>query len=130
MKTILLIAIYLIPQIWISAQAQKNNPDTKVLIGTWEMDMSPYDKTDDNFAMMDIIKVNETSFEGDFYREGVQISNANINTQTGTIYGALVSGDGTGQYNSAFYLKDGKLYGTTHSIGRDFLAVWTAVKIN
>jgi len=120
----------MVPQIWISAQTQQPQSDTQTLVGVWKLDMSPNDQSDDNFAMMNITKINGNSFEGEFYRKGVKITNANINTQTGIVYGALVSGDGSGKYNSAFYLKNGMLYGTTHALKRDFLAVWTAKKIN
>ena len=34
----------------------------------------------------------------------------------------------SGDYNTSFYLKNGKLYGSTHSLKKDFLAVWEAVK--
>lgn len=73
-------------------------------------------------------KVDNKTFEGFFYREDVRIRQGKINTQSGTIYGALVSGDNSGDYNTAFYYKDGKLYGSTHALKRDFLAVWTATK--
>mgnify|MGYP001798001158 CR=1 FL=1 len=103
-------------------------PDLEVLLGQWQLDMSPQDQTDDNFAMMNITKIVDGSFEGEFYREGVKIRNAQTNTQLGIIYGSLISGDRSGTYNTAFYYKDGVLYGTTHAVDRDFLAVWTAVK--
>ena len=35
--------------------------------------------------------------------------------------------DGSGLYHHTAVLRDGRLIGTTHSIGRDFLARWTAV---
>jgi len=109
---------------------QNESPDLNVLVGTWELDMSPENTSDANFAMMEITKVTNNSFEGFFYREGVEIQEGRINTQTGTIYGALVSGDNSGKYNTAFYYKDGILFGTTHSLSRDFLAVWTATKLD
>lgn len=104
--------------------------DTQELVGKWKLDMSPQDKTDSNFAMMEVTKVKGNEFRGTFYREGVKLRSGQLNTQTGTIYGALISGDNSGEYNSTFYLKDGKLYGTTHAIDREFLAVWVAVKEN
>ena len=39
-----------------------------------------------------------------------------------------MSGDGTGKYYTSFYYEDDKIYGTTHSIDRDFLSVWTGIK--
>ena len=102
--------------------------DIQLLIGTWKLDMSPEDKTDNNFAMMRITKVEKNSIKGIFYREGVTIREGRINTQTGVLYGALVSGDNSGNYNSTFYYKDGMLYGSTHALKRGFLSVWTATK--
>lgn len=113
----------------ISATAQSTTSDLAVLVGQWKLDMSPQDKTDSNFAMMNITEIEGNTFKGEFYREGVNISNAQINTQLGIIYGALVSKDNSGTYNTTFYYKDGLLPGTTHSIDRNFLAVWTATKI-
>lgn len=113
----------------ISATAQSTTSDLAVLVGQWKLDMSPQDKTDSNFAMMNITEIEGNTFKGEFYREGVNISNAQINTQLGIIYGALVSKDNSGTYNTTFYYKDGLLHGTTHSIDRNFLAVWTATKI-
>lgn len=108
--------------------AQSENVDLDVLKGTWKLDMSPQDKTDSNFAMMKITKVDNKAFKGEFYRDGVKIKNGNINTQLGVIYGALISGDNSGEYNTTFYYKDGILHGTTHAVDREFLSVWTATK--
>jgi len=90
--------------------------------------MSPHNSTDNNFAMMEITKVDGSAIYGTFYREGVRLRNGQINTQTDVIYGALMSQDNSGTYNSTFYLKNGKLYGTTHAIQRGFLSVWIAEK--
>ena len=108
--------------------AQSTDVDLNVLIGKWKLDMSPQDKTDSNFAMMNITKIEDSTFEGEFYREGVKIKNAQINTQLGVIYCALVSGDNSGIYNTTLYYKNGMLYGTTHSIDKKFLSVLTATK--
>ena len=104
----------------------KEDVSTKVLLGEWRLDMSPQNKEDNNFAMMRITDVTDNTLKGTFYREGVQLKNGQINTQTGIIHVALTSGDNSGQYNSAFYYKNGKLYGTTHALKRKFLAVWVA----
>ena len=102
--------------------------NTEVLVGTWKLDMSPQNPNDDNFAMMRIKSVAGNKLKGIFYREGVSIREGQLNTQTGVIYGALISGDNSGEYNSTFYYKEGKLYGTTHAVERGFLSVWTATK--
>ena len=112
----------------LSQQPSETQPNPEVLIGTWKLDMTPENPTDDNWAMMRIRKVDEKGFQGTFYREGVKIREGRINTQTDVLYGALISGDNSGEYNSTFYYKDGKLYGTTHAVEREFLAVWVATR--
>lgn len=130
MKIINVLLFSLLVLIPASMRAQSTDIDLNVLVGKWQLDMSPQDKTDSNFAMMNITKIEDKTFKGEFYREGVKIRNAQINTQLEVIYGALVSGDNSGIYNTTFYYKDGMLQGTTHSIDKKFLAVWTATKSN
>jgi hypothetical protein len=130
MKTVYVLLISLLLSIPSICKAQSTDIDLNVLVGKWKLDMSPQNKTDSNFAMMEITSVEGDTFKGVFYREGVKIREAKINTQLGIIYAALISGDGTGDYNTAFYYKDGVLQGTTHAVNRNFLAVWTATREN
>ncbi|WP_421807662.1 hypothetical protein [Flagellimonas sp.] len=130
MKIIYVLLFCSFVSIPIIPKAQSTDIDLHVLVGKWKLDMSPQDKTDSNFAMMNITKIEGNTFKGEFYRKGVKIRNAQINTQLKVIYGALVSGDNSGIYNTTFYYKDGMLHGTTHSIDKNFLAVWTAIKSN
>ena len=123
---IFLLCLFCFQPFWDGGE-QKTDP--QLLIGSWKIDMSPQDLSDENYAIMRIEKLEENRFEGIFYREGVRIQNGQINTQLGRLYGALVSADGTGQYNTAFYYEDGRLHGSTHAIERNFLSVWTAKKI-
>jgi hypothetical protein len=102
--------------------------DLNLLKGDWILDLSPENDADTNFAKMTITSVGENALEGAFYRDGVKIREGRVNTQRGIMYAALVSGDNSGTYNTSFYYKDGILYGTTHSIDKGFLAVWTATK--
>jgi hypothetical protein len=90
--------------------------------------MSPQDKSDYNFAMMEITAIDENTLEGTFYREGVAIQQGSVNTQLGKIYAALISGDNSGKYHTSFYYEDGLLHGSTHAIDRGFLSVWIATK--
>ena len=128
MKSAFLLSLFFILCIYGDFPGESIASDQELLLGTWQLDMSPQDKTDANFAMMKITKVEENSFEGEFYRKGVKIKNGQINTQLGIIYGALISGDNSGTYYSTFYLKDGMLHGSTHAVNRNFLSVWTATK--
>ena len=109
---------------------QTSETDLNILVGEWKLDMSPEDLSDTNFAQMVISSAGENSIQGSFYREGVKIREGRLSVSGGTIYVALVSGDNSGTYNTSFYFKDGKLYGTTHSIDKDFLAVWEGEKLN
>lgn len=128
MKTskVLVLAMSLCMSLIMYSQSKKIN--VHELVGLWKLDMSPQNENDDNFAMMKITKIEDNSFQGEFYRDGVAIQEGTINTQLGVVYGALVSGDNSGKYNTTFYLKDGLLYGSTHAIDRGFLAVWIASK--
>ncbi|RZS93366.1 hypothetical protein [Aquimarina brevivitae] len=130
MKTLLTIFICLVSLSSNSIQLNTTKPNLNVLLGEWKLDMSPQDSTDANFAYMKITVVENNSFEGEFYRKGVNIKNAKINAQLGIIYGALLSGDGSGTYHTTFYYEDGILHGTTHAIDRNFLSVWKASKVN
>ena len=128
MKTTMMFMLVLTIVFSTQAGEMESTPDTSVLIGTWKLDLSPHDNSDKNFAKMTIHRIDDGGFYGEFYRDGVVIQKGHINTQTGTIYAALVSQDNSGSYNSSFYLQDDVLHGTTHAIDRNFLAVWTAVK--
>ena len=103
--------------------------DLSVLEGTWKLDMSPQNEKDSNFAKMKITKASIDGLEGEFYRDGVPMQMGKVNTQLGIIYAALVSGDNSGTYNTTFYYKYGRLYGTTHAIDKDFLSVWIATRV-
>lgn len=128
MKSIFLLICLLITSPLSFAEMPKPDNIKTSLVGVWKLDMTPFDLNDNNFAKMVIRKIDNNRLQGEFYRDGVEINEGRINTQNGRIYAALVSSDNSGSYNSSFYLKDGILYGTTHAIERDFLAVWTATK--
>ena len=108
---------------------QEDALDLQQLVGKWKLDMTPENKEDSNFAMMTINAIDINNIEGEFYREGVIIEEGRTNTNLGIIYAALVSRDNSGSYNTTFYLKEGKLYGSTHSIKKDFLFVWIGTKV-
>lgn len=129
MKTLTVLLTCLIVTLSNDFKNKEEKADVNRLLGEWRLDMSPQDKTDSNFAMMKITKINNMTFQGEFYRNGVEIRNGQINIQLGVIYGALISGDNSGEYNTTFYLEDGILHGSTHSVQRGFLSVWTATKV-
>ncbi len=125
-KAFILASLLIIMQ---SVHAQDSELDLQYLVGLWKLDMTPENENDSNFAQMKIDKIGTNLVEGTFYREGVLIQEGRTNTQSGKIYVALVSGDNSGDYNSSFYLENGKIYGTTHSLSKDFLAVWVGEKM-
>ncbi|MFY7672215.1 hypothetical protein ACOSP6_14115 [Tenacibaculum sp. MEBiC06402] len=129
-KVYVIISFLTFLNITTSCAQREANHNVDALLGSWKIDMSPYDKTDNNFAIMIIDKVSKNLIEGTFYRKGVKIREGRINALNKNLYGALVSGDNSGDYNTSFYLKNGKLYGSTHSLKKDFLAVWVATKEN
>lgn len=79
---------------------------------------------------MIISSVDKNSIEGIFYRDGVKIREGRIAISQGIIHAALISSDQSGTYNTSFHFNEGILYGTTHSLGKDFLAVWEAIKLS
>ena len=112
-----------------TTHGQISTDDLQQLVGTWKLDMTPNDTSDNNYASMLITEITPSTVKGEFYRTSVSIREGRVNTQSGLIYVALVSSDNSGDYNTSFYYKDGTLFGSTHSLDRDFLAVWTATKI-
>lgn len=128
MKKLLILIAALTMSTYLHASQSVQDQEKMSLIGTWKLDMTPNNSSDENFAKMTISKIDANQFYGEFYRDGVKIESGRINAQNHKIYGALVSSDNSGSYNSSFYLDDNVLYGTTHAIERDFLAVWTATK--
>ena len=130
MKTFFLFSLCVMTFLPTDLEQSSAQVDLEVLVGSWQLDMTPQDPTDSNFATMHITEIEGTSFKGEFYRDGVKIRHAQINTQLGIIYGALISKDNSGEYNTSFYYKEGKLHGSTHAVKRNFLSVWTATKDN
>ncbi len=126
-KTIVLVLMLCIFQLK-AVEPEVVNPE--VLIGQWKLDMTPENPNDDNFATMRVDSIEGNAMHGFFYRDGVKIRKGQVNIQSGSVYAALISGDNSGEYNSAFYYKEGVLYGTTHAVNRGFLSVWTAKKVN
>ena len=126
----LIIITFFISVFVYNAEAQYSGQSgLNFLEGEWVLDMSPQDSSDSNFAKMTINSIDNGQLKGFFYRDGVEIRNAQINQQTKRLYCALISGDGTGEYYTTFYLENGKLYGTTHSRERNFLSVWVGRKV-
>lgn len=97
------------------------------LTGTWKLDLTPGDLTDDNFTEMTIKEITPLGMKGEFY--WTKMRKGQVNMDYEGIYFAFVTNDGSGDYNTSANYKQGKLTGSTHSLGRGFLSVWTAVKV-
>lgn len=113
-----------------SPVAAQSTPDTSLaarLVGSWTVDLRPtpdapaYDK---EFV---IETVTGRDFTGRFY--DTPIENGKINADWGEVHLSFVSRDGSGPYNHAAVLKDGRMVGQSHSLGRDFLLVWRAKRL-
>lgn len=127
MKKILIgLSILLVVQL-ATAQNQEQKDPFKELEGTWKLDLSPANLEDDNFTELVIKEISPLGLKGSFYYSELREGRVNINFDG--VYFAFVTDDGSGDYNTTAIFKEGKLMGTTHSLGRDFLSVWTAVKV-
>lgn len=97
------------------------------LVGTWRVDLRPTPDADPYYQTFTVRSVAGDSITGTFY--GAQITNGELNDDWGALRFAFVTSDGSGPYHHAGRLVEGKLEGTTHSLGRGFLSVWTAERV-
>lgn len=102
--------------------AQK--PDPSALVGTWIVDLRPTPESEPSESEMVITSVAEGKIEGTFYFSTME--SGRLNSSWDTVHGAFVTRDGSAGYNTSFRWDNGVLKGTTHSLGRNFLSVWTA----
>ena len=103
-------------------------PDPNALVGTWRVDLRPTPDAEPYYQEFVVSSVDGDTFAGSFY--GTAIEHGRVNTDWGAVHFAFVTADGSGAYNSTGVLADGILRGSTHSLGRGFLAVWTADRID
>ncbi len=100
--------------------------NAKDLIGTWQVDLRPNPEAAPYLQEFIVTAVDGNSFTGKFYNS--EIKQGKINTEWGVITFAFVTSDGSGAYNTMGQLKNGKLEGATHSLGRNFLMPWKGEK--
>lgn len=99
---------------------------TDALLGTWDVDLRPTPDAEPYVMTMTIERNEQGKLAGTFYN-GVEMSNVVANTSWAHPWIAFTTEDQSGVYHTSFRLNDeGTLEGTTHAVGRDFLAVWTA----
>lgn len=127
MKCILLLYLSFFWSITNESKETLHNSSSSELIGTWDIDFSPENTTDDWGTILTIQKVTETEIKGVFYnsktREGRVALRGDI------VHFAFVTSDAKADYNTSGRFEKGILYGSTHSLGRDFIAPWTGTKI-
>ncbi len=93
------------------------------LEGTWLIDLRPEPNAAPYIQRMVITSTKGNKLQGTFYDS--KIMNGKINTSWGKVVFAFTTRDGSGDYHTVGTLENGKLTGTTHSIGRGFVSPWT-----
>lgn len=111
-----------------TALVSAQSPDPAALVGTWQVDLTPKPGAEPYFQKLVITEVNDSTFTSTFYYDS-EIQEARFNADWGALTIAFFTADGSGPYNTAARLEGDLLKGTTHSIGRDFVALWTARKV-
>ena len=103
------------------------DPDPSDLVGTWEVDLRPTPDAEPYTQEFVVTAVDGDSLVGTFY--GAPIERGRLNTGWGRVEFAFVTSDGSGPYNHAGRLVDGRLEGSTYSTGRGFLLPWRASRV-
>ena len=122
-SVIYLIALFSVTVLLVRATVPQP-PDPNELIGTWQVDLRPTPDAAPYYQSFTVTAIDGNTFTGTFYQSA--IVEGRINTDWGAVYFAFTTDDGSGVYHTAGRLVEGRMEGTTHSLGRDFLAVWTA----
>ena len=104
--------------------ASPETAPTDAFVGTWIVDLRPTPDAEPYFQEFVVESVEGGQFLGSFY--GTSVENARLNADWGPLHFAFTTDDGSGTYHTTGTLEGGVLYGTTHALGRGFLAVWTA----
>lgn len=123
---ILLAAIIVVATGCASSPAPVKPIAPSALIGTWKVDLRPKPGAPDYYKEFVVTAVDGKSFTGMFY--GTPITHGRINTDWGDLRFAFVTADRSGDYNHSGVLHAGKIEGLSNSLGRNFLAYWSAVK--
>ena len=110
------------------AMAEMTDPATRPdeLMGRWRVDLRPTPDAEPYDKEFVVTSVEDGSMTGQFY--DTEIEDGHTNSDWGSIRFSFVTRDGTGPYHHSGELVGGRLVGTTHSPGRDFLSVWTATR--
>lgn len=102
-------------------------PTLAALAGTWVVDLRPTpDAPAYTQELVLALEKGGGSLTGSFY--GSPLAEVRVNTAFGSPHVAFTTADGAGTYATVARLVGDELRGTTHSLGRDFLSVWTATR--
>jgi hypothetical protein len=96
------------------------------LLGAWDVDLRPNPAAPAYLKTLVVNTVSGNTFGGTFY--DAEISEGRINVDWGTVRIAFITTDASGPYNHSAVLREGRLEGLTNSVGRKFLAYWSATK--
>lgn len=98
--------------------------DAAALVGTWTVDLRPMPDAEPYFKTFVVERVEGRTLAGSFYDS--EVTDGHVNADWGAVHFAFTTSDGVGEYHTAGVLEGGRLRGTTHAVGRGFLAVWSA----
>jgi hypothetical protein len=102
-------------------------PQPSAIFGTWRVDLRPDPAAPPADAPFVVTGAAGDSLVGTFY--GSPIRQARVNRAWGRLHVAFVTYDNTGAYHhTAVLVAPGRLEGTSHALGRGFLAVWRAAR--
>lgn len=123
-----LAAFLIVTGLLVQATAPRSTdvPNPNDLLGIWQVDLRPTPDAEAYYQPFTVTAINGNTFTGTFYQS--EIREARLNTDWGVVHFAFVTNDGSGDYHTAGRLIDGRLEGTTHALGRNFLTVWTATR--
>ncbi len=96
------------------------------MFGSWDVDLRPTPTADAYLVPMTFNRNDDGTYSATFYG-GVAASEIQVNSYFEEPHVAFITNDGSSDYHTTFRLvNENELRGTTHSVGRDFLAVWSA----
>lgn len=104
-------------------KVRRVDADADALAGTWTIDLRPGPAAAPAPASMIIESVDDGTLAGTYY--GSPILNGRVNVSWGRTHFAFVTEDGTGSYHTSGVIEGDRISGTTHSLGREFLSVWS-----
>jgi hypothetical protein len=108
------------------ATTQPAPPAPGQLSGTWDVSLQ-YSATEPQSSTVMVLNVSAAgTLTGTFYDSPFEDAEFSLRGKT-LAFGAVTS-DGKAAYNHSGRLVGDRIEGQTHSLGRDFLMIWTATR--